>query len=40
MTSCGKGSPVSWSGGGRGGVTLNRKVPLGKRTALNRGLAF
>ena len=40
MTSCGKGLPVGWSGGGRGGATLSRKVFLGKKVALNRGLAF
>jgi len=40
MTSYSKGSPVSWSRGGRGGVTLSRRAPLGGRVALGRGSAF
>jgi len=40
VTSCGKGLPVGWSGGGRGGVTLSRRAPLGGRAALGRGLTF
>jgi len=40
VTSCGKGLPVGWSGGGRGGATLSRRAPLGRRAALGRGLAF
>jgi len=40
MTSRSKGSPVSWSGGGRGRATLSRRAPLGGRVALGRGLAF
>jgi len=40
VTSYSKGLPVSWSGGGRGGATLSRRVPLGRRVALGRGLAF
>jgi len=40
VTSRNKGSPVGWSGGGGGGVTLSRRVPLGGRAALGRGLAF
>ena len=46
MTSRNKGSPVSWSGEGRGGATLSKKAPLGgkvvlgRRVALGGGLAF
>jgi len=40
VTSRSKGLPVSWSGGGRGGATLSRRVPLGGRAALGRGLIF
>jgi len=40
VTSYNKGLPVSWSGGGRGGVTLSRRAPLGRRAALSRGSAF
>jgi hypothetical protein len=40
MTFYSKGLPVSWSGGDRGGVTLNRRAPLGKKAALGRGSAF
>jgi len=40
VTSYSKGLPVSWSGGGRGEVTLSGRAPLGRRVALGRGLAF
>ena len=40
MTSYNKDSPVGWSGGGGGGATLNRKVPLDGRAALSGGSAF
>ena len=40
VTSYSKGLPVSWSGEGRGGVTLSRRALLGGRAALGRGLAF
>ena len=40
VTSCNKGSLVSWNGGGGGGTTLNRRVLLGGRVALGKGLAF
>jgi len=40
MTSYSRGLLVSWSGGGKGRATLSRRVPLGKRVALSRGLVF
>jgi hypothetical protein len=40
MTSCGEGSLVGWSRGGKGKVTLSRRAPLGKKVALNRGSVF
>ena len=40
ITSYSKGLPVNWSRGGRGGVTLSRRAPLGGRVALGGGLAF
>ena len=40
MTSCSENSLVGWSRGGGGRVTLNKKAFLGKRVALNKGLAF
>ena len=40
ITSYSKGLPVSWSGGGRGGVTLSRRAPLGRKAALGKGLVF
>jgi len=40
VTSYSKGLPVGWSRGGRGGATLSRRAPLGRRVALGGGLAF
>ena len=40
VTSYSKNSPVGWNGGGGGGAILNRRVLLGKKVALDRGLAF
>ena len=40
ITSCNKGSPVGWNRGGGGKVTLNKRVPLGGKAALNKRLAF
>jgi hypothetical protein len=40
MTSYNKGSPVGWSRGGGGRVTLNKRVPLGRRAVLSRRLVF
>jgi hypothetical protein len=45
ITSCNRGSLVSWngvkgSGGGKGRVPLDRKVPLGGRVPLSKRVAF
>ena len=40
MTSYNKDSPVGWNGGGGGGVTLNRRAPLGGRAVPGGGLVF
>jgi hypothetical protein len=40
VTSHSKGSPIGWSGGGKGGAALSGRVPLNKRAVLGRGSAF
>ena len=40
MTYYSKGLPVSWSRGGEDKATLNKRVPLGGKAALNKRLAF